>query len=220
MHDFSMAQYVVVLIVPFLLAVTLHELAHGWVANRFGDGTAREAGRLTLNPLRHLDLLGSLVVPMMLFISHAPFLFGWAKPVPVSFARLHRPKQDMVWVALAGPAANLAIAVASAGVLRGLGVLDPHIAQHAGGGSIILVPLYWMAFLSLRINIALAVFNCLPLPPLDGGRVLVGVLPIRAAMRVARVEPYGFFIVIALLAAGIVPKLILPPIHFLIALLS
>ena len=101
MHGFSMAQYVVVLIVPFLLAVTLHELAHGWVANRFGDGTAREAGRLTLNPLRHLDLLGSLVVPMMLFITHAPFLFGWAKPVPVSFARLHRPKQDMVWVALA-----------------------------------------------------------------------------------------------------------------------
>jgi len=222
MHGFSMAQYVVVLIVPFLLAVTLHELAHGWVANRFGDGTAREAGRLTLNPLRHLDLLGSLVVPMMLFITHAPFLFGWAKPVPVSFARLHRPKQDMVWVALAGPAANLAIAVASGVVLRGLAILDPHIAQHAGGGSgsLILVPFYWMAFLSLRINVALAVFNCLPLPPLDGGRVLVGVLPMAAARRVARIEPYGFFIVIALLAAGIVPKLILPPIQFLTALLS
>jgi Zn-dependent protease len=215
MHAFSMPQYLAVLVVPFLLAVTLHEVAHGWVADRLGDPTAREAGRLTLNPLRHLDPLGvlALVITQM---------FGWAKPVPVNPLRLRRPKQDMVWVALAGPAANLAIAVASAVVLRGLGVLDPHIAQHAGGGggSLILVPLYWMAFLSLRINVALAVFNCLPLPPLDGGRVLVGVLPMAAARRVARVEPYGFFIVIALLVAGIVPKLILPPIHFLIALLS
>jgi Zn-dependent protease len=215
MHTFSQVQFLALLVVPFLLAVTLHELAHGWVADRFGDPTAREAGRLTLNPLRHLDPLGvlALVITQM---------FGWAKPVPVNPLRLRHPKQDMVWVALAGPAANLAIAVASAVVLRGLTILDPHITRHAGGGSdsLILVPLYWMAFLSLRINVALAVFNCFPLPPLDGGRVLVGVLPIGAARRVARIEPYGFFILIALLAAGIVPKLILPPIHFLISLLS
>jgi len=215
MHTFSTPQYLAVLVVPFLLAVTLHEVAHGWVADRFGDPTAREAGRLTLNPLRHLDPLGVLA----LVITH---MFGWAKPVPVNPLRLRRPKQDMVWVALAGPAANLAIAVASAVVLRGLAILDPHIAQHAAGasGSLILVPLYWMAFVSLRINVALAVFNCLPLPPLDGGRVLVGVLPIGAARRGARIEAYGFFIMIALLAAGIVPKLILPPIQFLTALLS
>jgi Zn-dependent protease len=221
MHTFSLPQYIAVLAVPFLLAVTLHELAHGWVANRLGDPTARDAGRLTLNPVRHLDLLGSLVVPMMLFMVRAPFIFGWAKPVPVSFARLNRPKEDMVWVALAGPAANLAIAVASSVLLHGLTALDPQIAQHArGGGSPVLVPLYWMAYLSLRINVALAVFNCLPVPPLDGGRVLVGVLPLRAALRVARIEPYGFMIVIVLLAAGIVPKLLWPPISFLVDLLS
>ncbi|HEX9593530.1 MAG TPA: site-2 protease family protein [bacterium] len=215
MHTFSLAQYLAVLAVPFLLAVTLHELAHGWVADRLGDPTAREAGRLTLNPLRHLDPLGVLALVLTQ-------MFGWAKPVPVNPLRLRRPKQDMVWVALAGPAANLAIAVASSVALHGLAALDPHIAQHAqaGGGNPVLVPLYWMAFLSLRINVALAVFNCLPLPPLDGGRVLVGVLPLRAAMSVARIEPYGFLIVIALLVAGIVPKLIWPPIRFLIDLLS
>ena len=215
MHAISHLQFLLLLIVPFLLAVTLHEVAHGWVANFFGDPTAREAGRLTLNPLRHLDPLGVLA----LVLTH---MFGWAKPVPVNPLRLRRPKEDMVWVALAGPAANLAIAVASAVVLRGLTLLDPHIVQDAHGvtGSIILVPLYWMAYLSLQINVALAVFNCLPLPPLDGGRVLVGVLPMAAARRVARIEPYGFVIVIVLLVAGIVPKLIWPPIHFLTALLS
>ena len=215
MHSFSFVQYIAVLAVPFLLAVTLHELAHGWVADRLGDSTAREAGRLTLNPLRHLDPLGllALVVTQM---------FGWAKPVPVNPLRLRRPKEDMVWVALAGPAANLAIAVFSSLALHGLIALDPQIAAHVqrGGGNPILVPLYWMAFLSMQINVALAVFNCLPLPPLDGGRVLVGVLPRRAAMRVARIEPYGFLIVIVLLVAGIVPKLIWPPIHFLLNLLS
>jgi Zn-dependent protease len=222
MHPFSFAQYLAVLAIPLLLAVTFHELAHGWVANRLGDGTAREAGRLSLNPLRHLDFVGSLAVPVTLIVLHAPFVFGWAKPVPVDFRRLRRPKEDMVWVALAGPATNLAIAVASSIALHGLGALDPQIAQHAhaGGGNPLLMPLYWMCLFSLQINIVLAVFNCLPLPPLDGGRVLVGVLPRGAARQVARIEPYGFFIVIALLAAGIVSKLILQPIHFLINLLA
>lgn len=211
MGDLSPVQTMAVLAVPFLMAVTFHEVAHGWVAYRFGDPTAAEAGRLTLNPIRHIDPLGllALVVTQMI---------GWAKPVPINPMRLRHPKEDMVWVALAGPAANLILALASAALLHGLERVVPSLA-HMGGGGVVLF-LYWTLSLSLRINVALAVFNCLPLPPLDGGRILVGLLPMAAARRVARVEPYGFIILLALLVAGIVPKLLFPPIEFLLHLLT
>ncbi len=211
MGNLSTLQFYAVLAVPFLMAVTFHEVAHGWVANRLGDPTAREAGRLTLNPIRHIDPLGllALVVTQMI---------GWAKPVPINPMRLRRPKEDMVWVALAGPAANLLLALASAALLHTLRLALPSLGQ-AGAGGIALF-LYWTFNLSLQINVALAVFNCLPLPPLDGGRILVGLLPMGAARQVARVEPYGFLILIALLVAGIVPKLISPPIELLLHLLT
>jgi len=211
MGDLSPLQTMAVLAVPFLMAVTFHEVAHGWVANLLGDPTAAEAGRLTLNPIRHIDPLGLLA----LVVTH---MIGWAKPVPINPMRLRHPKEDMVWVALAGPAANLILALASAALLHGLQRVVPSLA-HAGGSGLVLF-LYWTLSLSLQINVALAVFNCLPLPPLDGGRILVGLLPMAAARQVSRVEPYGFVILIALLVAGIVPKLIYPPIELLLHLLT
>lgn len=211
MGELSTLQTVALLALPFLMAVTFHEVAHGWVANRLGDPTALEAGRLTLNPLRHIDPLGLLALLVTQMI-------GWAKPVPINPLRLRHPKEDMVWVALAGPAANLLVALASAVLLHGLRLAVPSLT-HAGGAGLLLF-VYGTLSLSLQINVALAVFNCLPLPPLDGGRILVGLLPMAAARRVARVEPYGFVILLALLVSGIVPKLISPPIELLLHLLT
>ncbi|HBB40510.1 MAG: site-2 protease family protein [Nitrospirae bacterium CG18_big_fil_WC_8_21_14_2_50_70_55] len=211
MGDLSFLQTVAVLALPFLMAVTFHEVAHGWVANLLGDPTAAEAGRLTLNPLRHIDPLGLLALLLTQMI-------GWAKPVPINPLRLRHPKEDMVWVALAGPAMNLLLAVASAVLLHTLQGVVSSVA-HLGGSGLVRF-LYWTFSLSLQINVALAVFNCLPLPPLDGGRILVGLLPMAAARWVARVEPYGFIILLVLLVSGIVPKLISPPIALLLHLLG
>lgn len=211
MGELSTLQMVAVLALPFLMAVTFHEVAHGWVANLLGDPTAAEAGRLTLNPIRHIDPLGLLA----LVVTH---MIGWAKPVPINPMRLRRPKEDMVWVALAGPGANLILALASAALLHLLPLVVPSLA-HAGGGGVVRF-LYWTLSLSVQINVALAVFNCLPLPPLDGGRILVGLLPMAAARQVARVERFGFPILIVLLVAGVIPKLIYPPIEFLLHLLT
>lgn len=173
-------------VLPVLLAVTLHEAAHGYVANMLGDDTARRLGRVTLNPLRHIDLFGTIVLPGLLLLLRSPFLFGYAKPVPVDFGRLGSPKRDMVWVAAAGPACNLALALASALSFHMIGALPEDGAR-------------WAALNlrnSMEINLILAVFNLLPIPPLDGGRIAVGLLPYRLALPLARLERVGILLVL------------------------
>lgn len=176
-------------VIPAILAITLHEAAHGFVALRFGDRTALEQGRVTLNPLKHIDPFGTILMPGLLIFLHAPFLFGYAKPVPVNFRALNNPRHDMVWVAAAGPATNVLMALA-AGLLAHLAVMLPPAAES------------W-TILNLQnailINVLLAIFNMLPLPPLDGGRVAVGLLPDALALPLARLEPYGFPILLGLI---------------------
>lgn len=175
--------------VPAILAITLHEAAHGYAALTFGDPTAKEAGRLSLNPIRHVDPMGTIILPGLLLLSSAPFLFGWAKPVPVNFARLRSPRADMVWVALAGPGMNIGLAVLSALLLH-LVPEEPELT-----GSVIGTGLQYSIF----INVILAVFNMIPLPPLDGGRVAVGLLPLPLARGLARTEKYGIFLLLGVL---------------------
>jgi Zn-dependent protease len=173
-------------IVPILLAITLHEAAHGYAARRFGDNTAWALGRVTLNPLKHIDPFGTVILPAILLLARSPFLFGYAKPVPVNFGALRNPKRDMVWVALAGPATNIALAIVSALLFRAA-LLAPQPASEWLGQNMIN---------SLVINAVLAVFNMLPLPPLDGGRVLTGLLPLPLAWRFAKIERFGLLILL------------------------
>jgi Zn-dependent protease len=178
-----------IMLVPALLAITCHEVSHGYVAYRFGDQTARSLGRLTLNPLKHLDIVGTLMV----------FLvgIGWAKPVPVDFRNLRNPKRDMIWVAAAGPATNFILAIVSAGLLRGVVLLQQY-ASEIWIPNLLFEPISLMLAFSLYINLLLALFNLIPVPPLDGGRVLVGILPDRLAAAYSRIEPYGMIIIIVL----------------------
>ncbi len=180
---------VAVIAVPAILAITLHEAAHGYAALTFGDPTAKEAGRLSFNPIRHVDPMGTIILPGLLLLSSAPFLFGWAKPVPVNFNRLRAPRRDMVWVALAGPGMNIGIAILSA--------LFLHLVPETPGltGSVVTAALQYSIF----INVILAVFNMIPLPPLDGGRVAVGLLPLPLARRLARTEKYGILLLLGVL---------------------
>jgi Zn-dependent protease len=181
---------------PVLLAIVLHEYAHGWVANKLGDDTARWMGRLTLNPVKHIDPIGTVLIPLALLVIGAPFIFGYAKPVPINFNKLRNPKLDMVWVALAGPLANLALALISTLILW----MSIHMPD---GFRWFAEPLAMMCQASILINVVLFLFNLIPLPPLDGGRVAVGLLPGPWAYQLSRIEPYGFFILIALLALGV-----------------
>lgn len=175
--------------VPVVFAITLHEAAHGYVARMFGDQTAWMLGRVTLNPLKHIDPIGTILVPGVLLLTGAPFLFGWAKPVPVNFGNLRHPKRDMIWVAGAGPAANFVMAFFW--VLL-LGIAGPGGAAPSAG-------LQQMAHYGIIVNLVLMALNLLPIPPLDGGRIAVGLLPGRASYALSRVEPYGFFVILALL---------------------
>ncbi len=188
---------------PVVLAVVLHEVAHGWVADKLGDNTARFMGRLTLNPLKHIDPFGTLLIPLMLIIAGSPFLFGYARPVPVDFRKLRNPRRDMVWVAVAGPVTNLLLALASTALLAVVVQLPHSMIWMAE-------PLALMCQASIIINLVLFIFNLLPLPPLDGGRVAVGLLPGPVAYQLARLEPYGFLIIVALLLFGVLQKLIGP----------
>ncbi len=200
--DFNnLIQTVLIYALPVLFAITVHEAAHAYVARYFGDPTASMLGRVTLNPISHIDPVGTLLMPLLLyFATSGAFLFGYAKPVPVNFSRLHRPKRDMVWVALAGPASNFVQAIAWAIgylLLVGLGVDEDFFIEMCQAG--------------VLVNLVMWAFNLFPLPPLDGGRILVGLLPWRQAQWVSRIEPWGFFIVMGLVLAGIVGTLWLRP---------
>jgi Zn-dependent protease len=176
-------------VLPLVIAITFHEAAHGFVAHRLGDNTAWQLGRVSFNPLKHIDPFGTVLLPGILLLSHAPFLFGYAKPVPVNFRNLSHPRIDMVWVALAGPVTNILLALFAALAFHGLGLIPDNSAQ-------------WVADNlknALIINVILAVFNMLPIPPLDGGRVAVGLLPNVLAAPLSRLEPYGLLILIGIL---------------------
>jgi Zn-dependent protease len=192
---------------PTVFAIVAHEVMHGVTARFLGDDTAARAGRLTLNPIAHVDLFGTLLLPALLLFAHLP-VFGYAKPVPVDFRRLRDPKRGMILVAAAGPLTNFAIAAFSAGAMR-------IFAAHLGGyfGATVFYPLALMAQASVVINVSLAVFNLLPLPPLDGGRVATGLLPLPAARRFARIERFGFLILLLLLYTNAVDDVINPIIH-------
>lgn len=202
MDTANLIQTVLIYALPVLFAITLHEAAHGYAARYFGDDTAAMMGRITLNPVRHIDPVGTIAMPVLLYFATAgAFLFGYAKPVPVRFDRLRHPKRDMVWVALAGPGANLAQAVlwgALLYVLIGAGLQERFFLEMCRAG--------------VLVNVVMFAFNLFPLPPLDGGRILVGLLPWKQAAMVSRIEPWGFFIVMGLVIAGVVSTLWMKPV--------
>ena len=200
--DFAnLIQTIAIYALPVLFAITVHEAAHGYVARYLGDNTAWMLGRVTLNPIKHIDPLGTIVMPLMLYMATSgAFLFGYARPVPVQFGNLRNPKRDMIWVALAGPGANFIQALLWGilfYLLSGSGVTEPFFIKMCQAG--------------MLVNVVMFVFNLFPLPPLDGGRILVGLLPPRQAELVSRIEPWGFFVVMALVLAGVVTALWMRP---------
>jgi len=210
--DFSLIQKIIVWALPVLFAITAHEVAHGWVALKLGDRTAQMMGRLTLNPLKHIDPVGTLLIPGLLLMVGG-FIFGWAKPVPVTFQNLRRPKSDMAWVALAGPMANFIMAIIWALLAKlGLGLFQ--------SGITLFEPMIYMGVAGVLINSMLMILNLLPLPPLDGGRILVSILPGPLSWQVSRLEPYGFFILLALLYFGVLSMVLWPLIGAFINLLA
>lgn len=208
----NLIQTLAISAIPILFAITLHEAAHGYVARHFGDPTAWQLGRISLNPLRHIDPVGTLLVPaMILLFSGGGLMFGWAKPVPVNFGRLGRPKQDMLWVAAAGPAANLFMALCWAMVLK-VAVSLPDMEYG--------VALAEMARAGISVNGVLMILNLLPLPPLDGGRIMVSLLPMKAAMKFAQLERYGMIILLALLFTHVLDLLLRPPLWLFMVLVK
>lgn len=216
MLELTLIQKIAIFALPVIFAITLHEAAHGYVARYFGDNTAAAQGRITANPIKHVDPVGTILVPLGILIMSKLFgagalLFGWAKPVPVNFANLRRPKQDMLWVAAAGPGMNLAMAVFWALVIQ---------AGHALGSSFATAPMMLMGAAGVFINVILMALNLLPLPPLDGGRIAVSLLPVKQAIQFSRIEPYGFFILLGLLFTGVLGIILWPIISLFIGLVA
>ena len=207
--ELTLIQKIAIYALPVIFAITVHEAAHGYAARYFGDMTAHFAGRISLNPIKHIDPIGTILVPALMMMVGG-ILFGWAKPVPVDFSRLRNPKRDMLWVAAAGPASNFVMAILWVFALKVAGGLPTYIG----------VPLELMAQAGVMINVVLMVLNLLPLPPLDGGRIAVSLLPHDLAYRYARVERYGFIILIALLFTGVLSKILEPFIFGVISLIS
>ncbi len=201
MEPTHLIQTILIYALPVLFAITVHEAAHGYAARHFGDTTAFMLGRITLNPLKHIDPMGTILMPLLLyFATSGAFLFGYAKPVPVRFDRLRNPKRDMIWVALAGPGANLIQALlwgALLYTLLGMGLTEPFFVEMCKAGTL--------------VNVVMFAFNLFPLPPLDGGRILVGLLPTRQAILLSRIEPWGFFIVMGLVLTHVLNNLWLMP---------
>jgi Zn-dependent protease len=208
----NFVQLIALYAIPGIFAITLHEAAHGYAAKHFGDLTAYQAGRISLNPLRHIDPIGTLLIPaVVLFASNLQFAFGWAKPVPVNFGRLRNPKRDMLWVAAAGPGANMFMAVLWATIFKLVAIMpfgyfsEPALRMAKGG---------------IIINVVLMVLNLFPLPPLDGGRIAVSLLPHRFAYQFSRLEPYGMIILMVLLFTGILGKVMMPVVGAAFAILG
>ena len=206
----QLIQTIAIAAIPILFAITLHEAAHGYMARHFGDMTAYQQGRISLNPLRHIDPVGTILLPILTLMLGG-ILFGWAKPVPVNFGALRRPKKDMLWVAIAGPASNLFMALCWALIYK-MAMLFP--------GNYFFEPLMGMAEWGIRINVVLLVLNMLPLPPLDGGRVAVSLLPHRQAFQLAKIEPYGMFILIFLAITPALSLILSPLVNLMFKLIS
>jgi Zn-dependent protease len=216
MEELTLIGKIAIFALPVIFAITLHEAAHGYVARYFGDMTAAAAGRITLNPLKHIDLVGTILVPLVILLTSKllggpAIVFGWAKPVPVNFGNLRRPKQDMLWVALAGPGMNFVMAIFWALMIQ-LG--------HAMGTGFASAPLMLMGAAGVFINVILMALNLLPLPPLDGGRVAVSLLPVKQAIQFSKLEPYGLFILLGLLFTGVLGIILWPLISLFIGLIA
>jgi Zn-dependent protease len=216
MEELTLAGKIAVFALPVIFAITLHEAAHGYVARHFGDMTAAAAGRITANPIKHIDLVGTILVPLVILLTSkllggGAILFGWAKPVPVNFARLRRPKQDMLWVAAAGPGMNLVMAVFWALAIQLAVVLQsPFFSE----------PVALMGAAGVFINVILMALNLIPLPPLDGGRIAVSLLPMKQAIQYSRLEPYGLFILLGLLFTGILGIILWPLISLFVSFVA
>ncbi|MCL5406176.1 MAG: site-2 protease family protein [Deltaproteobacteria bacterium] len=211
----NQVQSIILMIVPLMFSIILHEVSHGWVAEKLGDPTARLMGRLTLNPIPHIDLVGTILIPGILLLAHTPFLFGWAKPVPVNFGNLRGGRRDMALVALAGPVTNLLLAVLSAIVY--------HLTSGAGttgvSGAVVL-PIHAMAYYAVLLNLVLMVFNLLPILPLDGGRIAVGLLPESIAIPLQRTERWGMLIVLLFIVSDLWKYVVAPVIYVFLRILG